>query len=62
LIRSNPFGTTPLEGSNIRKIGITGTQEELNRINAHKNRAENLVDKKIKLKRIRKINLKPNNN
>jgi hypothetical protein len=54
LIRSNPFSTTPLEGSNIRKIGVTGTQEELNRINVRKNRAESLVDKKIKLKRIRK--------
>lgn len=53
LIRSNPFSRTPLEGSDIRRVGVTYSQAELNRINAAKYNPQDLEHRKIKHRQIK---------
>jgi hypothetical protein len=53
LLRTDPFDRARIENQDVRRIGVSSTQAELNRLNAAKYNAEDLQDPKIKPKRIR---------
>lgn len=54
LLRKNKvFGKTQLEGRNTKTIGVTSTQDRLNKINAERYGADILENKKIKHHRIK---------
>jgi hypothetical protein len=55
LISSNdPFGTTRINHQDIRRIGTTSTQSELNNINANRHGANDINNRKIKHRHINK--------
>lgn len=54
LLRSNPFNKPSIKGRNIHQIGLTSTQEDLNRLQANKYNAHNIKHYNIKHKHINK--------
>lgn len=50
LLRSNPFNKPSIQGRNIHSIGLTSTQDNLNRLNANIHNAHRIKDHNIKHK------------